>query len=654
VLANEQVVGGLCERCDSRVVDKDLEQWFFKITDYAQKLLDDLAGLASWPERVKTMQANWIGRSAGINIDFPVDGAGFNITCFTTRVDTIFGATYMVIAPEHPDLARLVENSGKKEEILEFIASARAESRVSRFADEAEKKGIFTGHYVINPVNKKRIPLWMANYVLMEYGTGAVMAVPAHDQRDFDFARKYHLEVKVVIDNPLAPGIAGKDMNAAYVEDGVMVNSGQFNALPNKAAAVKIADWMEAEGMGRRSVHYKLRDWLISRQRYWGAPIPIVYCSKCGIVAVPKKDLPVLLPDKVEFKPYGESPLAGIKDFVNTKCPKCGGNARREVDTMDTFVDSSWYFLRYLSPKNEEGAFDKDIVDRWLPVDQYIGGVEHAILHLLYSRFITKVLADLGHIGFKEPFKALFTQGMIIKDGAKMSKSKGNVVSPDELVINYGADTVRLYTLFIGPPEKDAEWNDRAVEGAYRFLGRLWKLVSQTGAGIAPVKNNPGPGDKRLECKMHQTIKKVTKDMEVDFKFNTAISAVMELANDAHFAVENGDTYYFKDVITSIVLLLSPFVPHIAEELWQRLGNRPSVFNHPWPVFDDSKTREETLTIAVMINGKLRSKIEINDTASEDQVGAAALADSKIGRCMGSACAKKVIVVAKKLVNIVI
>ncbi|MFA5369999.1 MAG: leucine--tRNA ligase [Candidatus Omnitrophota bacterium] len=653
VLANEQVVNNLCERCDSRVVDKDLEQWFFKITDYAQQILDDLTGLKSWPERVKTMQANWIGKSEGVDIDFPVEGEDFNITCFTTRVDTIFGATYMVIAPEHPDVPRLIKNSAGEQDILKFINSAKAQSRMSRFSDESEKKGIFTGRYVINPVNKNRIPLWIANYVFMEYGTGAVMDVPAHDQRDFDFAKKYHLEVRIVIDDPRAPSAAQPGMNVAYIEDGVMINSGQFNTLPNKSAAGKIAGWMEVEGIGRRSVHFKLRDWLISRQRYWGAPIPIVYCDKCGVVAVPEEDLPVLLPDKVDFKPHGKSPLSGVEDFVNTKCPKCGKKALRETDTMDTFVDSSWYFLRYLSPKNGDSAFDKDIVDKWLPVDQYIGGVEHAILHLLYSRFITKVLADLGFVGFKEPFRALFTQGMIIKDGAKMSKSKGNVVSPDELIIKYGADTVRLYTLFIGPPEKDAEWNDRAVEGAYRFLGRLWKLTSRVN-DTERGKNGPGPGDRILERKMHQTIKKVTRDIEVDFKFNTAISAVMELVNRVYTAVENGDTYYAKEAVTNTVLLLSPFVPHVAEELWQRLGNRPSIFSQPWPVYSESKAREESLVLPVMVNGKLRAKIEVDDTASEEQVKAAALADSKVNGYIKSACVKKVIVVAKKLVNIVI
>ena len=652
VLANEQVVNNLCERCDSKVIEKDLEQWFFRITDYAQRLLDDMSSLESWPERVKTMQVNWIGKSVGVNIDFPVDGEDIKITCYTTRVDTIFGATYMVLAPEHPDIPKLIERAPDKVNVHEFIVWAKAQSKSVRAAEENEKKGVFTGRYVINPVNNERIPLWIANYVLMEYGTGAVMAVPAHDQRDFEFAKKYNLGVRVVIDDPRSP-ISASDMEKAYIEDGIMINSERFNGMSNRDAVEGIADWMEKQSTGRRAVHFKLRDWLISRQRYWGAPIPVVYCDKCGILGVPERDLPVLLPENVDFKPYGESPLASSKEFVETKCPGCGGHARRETDTMDTFVDSSWYFLRYLSPNDDSRAFDKGIVDKWLPVDQYIGGVEHAILHLLYSRFITKVLADLQYIGFNEPFKALFTQGMIIKDGAKMSKSKGNVVSPDDLIARYGADTIRLYTLFIGPPEKDAEWNDRAVEGAYRFLGRLWRLVLRV-KELENAGKNLKPQDRNLERKIHQTIKKVTRDIEGDFKFNTAISAVMELVNESHAAIENDNIYYAKDAAVNAVLLLAPFIPHIAEELWEVLGCQPSVFNQQWPSFDELKAKEDMIVLPVMINGKLRSRIEVEDSTPEEQIKAVVLADDKVKSHIKGACIKKFIIVGKKLVNIVI
>jgi leucyl-tRNA synthetase len=539
VLANEQVIEGRCERCETPVTQKDLEQWFFKITDYAEKLLKDLDELGEWPERVKTMQKNWIGRSTGVNIHFPIVGSDKALTCFTTRVDTIFGATYMVLAPEHPGLDALIKDVKDKGEVLKFIKEARNEPRIKRVRADVEKKGIFTGRYVINPMNNKKIPLWVANYVLMEYGTGAIMAVPAHDQRDFEFAKKYGLPVEVVI--------KGGDGEAAYEGDGVMVNSAQFNGMSNRQAMDKIADFMEEKGIGKRSVQYKLRDWLISRQRYWGAPIPIIHCDKCGVVPVPEKDLPVLLPEDVKFKPHGESPLKHSKKFMNAGCPRCKGKAAREIDTMDTFVDSSWYYLRYISPGLKGKPFDKEDVDRWLPVDQYIGGVEHAILHLLYSRFITKVFFDAGFIGFKEPFRNLFTQGMIIKNGAKMSKSKGNVVSPDRLIKSYGADTVRLYTLFIGPPEKDAEWSDRGLEGAYRFLGRVWRLAEQTSTSLrAPTESgrsnlneiassgrsfgpprNDGSGDKALQRKTHQTIYKVTNDLDKGFHFNTAISAIM-------------------------------------------------------------------------------------------------------------------------------
>ena len=658
VLANEQVVDGGCERCSSQVELRSLEQWFFKTTAYAQRLLDDLGLLKDWPERVKTMQKNWIGRSEGVEIDFKVADSDITLKCFTTRVDTIFGATYMVLASEHPLAADLAKDSQNKDEIKKFTEEVRKESLLERVSADAEKKGVFTGRYVINPVNNKKIPLWISNYVLMEYGTGAVMAVPSHDQRDFEFAKKYGLSIIVVIDNPKKP-LNAADMKEAYVEDGVMVNSGKFDGLTSVVALEKIADHMEKEGIGRRNIHYKLRDWLISRQRYWGAPIPIVYCDKCGINPVKESDLPVLLPEKVEFKPHGESPLKDAVKFVDTKCPVCGKKARREIDTMDTFVDSSWYFLRYLSPKDNNRPFDRKIVDKWLPVDQYIGGVEHAILHLMYSRFIVKVLYDMGHIGFKEPFARLFTQGMIVKDGAKMSKSKGNVVSPDALIDKYGADTVRLYTLFIGPPEKDAEWNDRGVEGAWRFLNRVWRLVE----GLETRDKRQGTRDKgqgddgsdaakSLKRKTHFTIKKVTEDMEGAFHFNTAISAIMELVNEIYSSgLEPG--VELKEAIDAVVVLLAPFIPHIAEEMWGKLGNKKSVFEADWPGYDESALSQDVIAIPIQINGKLRSKIEVTAEAGEEDIRKIALADPDVIKWTQGKPPKKIIVVKDRLINLV-
>jgi leucyl-tRNA synthetase len=656
VLANEQVIEGRCERCDSPVEQKNLEQWFFRITDYAERLLEDLNSLGEWPERVKIMQKNWIGRSEGVNIHFPIVDTDKTLPCFTTRVDTIFGATYMVLAAEHPGLEDLIKDAKNRKDILKFVGEVRNESLVKRAQADVEKKGMFTGRYVINPVNKRKIPLWIANYVLMEYGTGAVMAVPAHDERDFEFAKKYKLPIEVVIDSPKKP-LDVKTMKEAYVDDGVMVNSGQFNGISNRQAMEKIADFMEKEEIGKRSVQYKLRDWLISRQRYWGAPIPMIYCDKCGIVPVPGKDLPVALPEDVKFKPHGESPLKESDKFVNTKCPTCKGKATREIDTMDTFVDSSWYYLRYISSKSENKAFEKEDVDRWLPVDQYIGGVEHAILHLLYSRFITKVLHDMGFVGFNEPFKNLFTQGMIIKNGAKMSKSKGNVVSPDGLIKTYGADTVRLYTLFIGPPEKDAEWSDRGVEGAYRFLGRVWRMVGhceearRSRGDEAPINRGEAissNNDKMaLLRKTHQTIKKVTDDIEKGFHFNTAIASIMELVNEIY------SKSAIKEAIEAVVLLLSPFVPHIAEELWEKLGNKSSVLTEKWPSYEKEFLSEDVITIPVQVNGRLRSKVEVPSGISEDELKEKALADEKIKKHIGN-LTPKLIVIPNRLVNIVL
>ena len=644
VLANEQVVDGGCERCSSEVELRSLKQWFFKITDYAQRLLDDLGLLKDWPERVKTMQKNWIGKSQGVEIDFKVVDSDITLRCFTTRVDTIFGATYMVLAAEHPLVEDLIKDSKNKTGIKRFIDGVRKESVIERVSADVEKMGVLTGKYVINPVNNKKIPLWIANYVLMEYGTGAVMAVPAHDERDFEFAKKYKLPIDLVIDNP-KHSLNPDNMKEAYTEEGVMVNSGEFDGLASTEAIEKISDYMEKKGIGRKKIHYKLRDWLISRQRYWGAPIPVVYCDKCGVQPVKESDLPVLLPEKIKFKPHGESPLKDAKGFVTTKCPGCNKSARREIDTMDTFVDSSWYFLRYLSPKDKTQPFDKELVDKWLPVDQYIGGVEHAILHLMYSRFIVKVLYDIGHVGFKEPFGRLFTQGMIVKDGAKMSKSKGNVVSPDELINKYGADTVRFYTLFIGPPEKDAEWNDRGVEGAWRFLNRVWRLVDQVSRN-----SDAGDTDASLRRKRHSTIKKVTGDMEGAFHFNTALSAIMELVNDIY----SSTTKDLKEAISTVVILLAPFVPHISEEMWERLGNKKSVFQADWPLYDEAQLAQDRITMPIQINGKLRSRIEVASGAGDDEIKKLALQDPDVCKWTQGKVPKKVIVVKGRLVNLVV
>ncbi len=673
VLANEQVIAGCCERCDTQVTQKDLEQWFFKITDYAERLLDDLKILKDWPERVKIMQTNWIGRSEGVEIDFPVDGSDLKLTCFTTRVDTIYGATYIVLAPEHPYVEELIKDSEDRENILKFIDEARNESLIERASATVEKKGMFTGRFVINPVNGRRIPLWIANYVLMEYGTGAVMAVPAHDQRDFEFAKKYGLDIVVVIDNPKGHLEASK-MQQAYIEEGIMINSHHFDGLPSQVAINKIADFMEEKDIGRRAVHYKLRDWLISRQRYWGAPIPIIYCKNCGTLPVPEEDLPVFLPENVRFKPTGDSPLKDVKEFVNIRCYKCKGPAKREIDTMDTFVDSSWYFLRYLSPKEEKRPFDTGLVNKWLPVDQYIGGIEHAILHLMYSRFIVKVLFDLGCVNFKEPFERLFTQGMIIKDGAKMSKSKGNVVSPDKLIERFGADTVRFYTLFIGPPEKDAEWSDRGVEGAWRFLNRVWRLAEQfveykdhrphLGAEHPDIRHlgarqttDHRPKDiLRLRQKTHLTIKNVTEDMEGEFHFNTALSSIMELVNEIYDYVGSqlpAPSSQLKEAIETVIILLAPFVPHISEELWERLGNKGSIFKLSWPEYDPQALIQE-INLVVQINGKVRSKVEVDSDSSDEKIREAVLSDAVVKKWTENKSPKNIIIVPKRLVNVVV
>ncbi|MGR3319292.1 MAG: leucine--tRNA ligase [Candidatus Anammoxibacter sp.] len=667
VLANEQVVDGACERCDSNVMQRDLEQWFFRISKYAETLLNDLKLLDEWPEKVKTMQANWIGRSEGAAIDFTLEGTDKIITCFTTRPDTIFGVTYMSLAPEHPLIKELVTGTEHENPVMEFVKKAVNQSRIERTDDTAEKEGIFTGKYVINPVNKEKVPLWVANYALMEYGTGAVMAVPAHDQRDFAFAKKYKLPIKVVIQPPKAP-LDHSQMTEAFIEDGIQVNSDKFDGMNNREAIPKFIEFFKEKGIGNKSINYRLRDWLISRQRYWGAPIPIVYCDKCGIVPVKEDSLPVVLPEHVEFKPRGKSPLAEVDAFVNTVCPDCGNAAKRETDTMDTFVDSSWYYLRYLSPNDNKSIFDKDKVNKWLPVDQYIGGIEHAILHLLYARFFTKVFHDIGLVNFNEPFKNLFTQGMIVKDGAKMSKSKGNVVSPDALIEKYGADTQRLYTLFISPPHRDAEWNDRGVIGSYRFLNRLWQLVTRHQDAIKNTEkaviniNNLNETARALYRKTHTTIKKVTDDIEGSWHFNTAIAAIMELLNMAESynvpddvkgdeALQNFNV--FRECLDSMVILLAPLVPHICEELWELTGHSPSIFAEKWPSYDEKAIEVEEIEMPIQINGKVRSRLIAGINDSEDELKSKAVQDIKIKEFLAGKSVKKIVIVPKKLINIV-
>ena len=667
VLANEQVVDGCCERCDTPVRQRDLEQWFFRISHYAQKLLDDLSLLEGWPERVKTMQANWIGRSEGVRIDFALENSNKVLPCFTTRPDTLYGVTFVSLAPEHPMIEELISGTPQEKSVRSFAEKARNQGMVERTAEGAEKEGIFTGKYAINPINGSKVPLWVANYVLMEYGTGAVMGVPAHDQRDFLFAGKYNLPVKVVI-QPKNEELKADTMKAAYIENGIQANSGMFDGIPNTEAMKQIADYLESKGLGVRTITYRLRDWLISRQRYWGAPIPVVYCETCGTLPVPESQLPVILPEKVEFKPHGMSPLAEVDSFINTKCPKCSGTARREIDTMDTFVDSSWYFLRYLSPKDDSRPFITEKVNTWLPVDQYIGGVEHAILHLLYSRFITKTLYDFGYINFREPFRHLFTQGMIVKDGAKMSKSRGNVVSPDILIDKYGADTQRLYILFIGPPQKDAEWNDRGVLGAHRFLNRLWQKITDFEDIYAKVQRASiemqklSPEAKTLYRLTNQTIKKVTEDMDTSWHFNTAVASVMELLNAVDTlkvtppgnAAEESNFNVFRHTMESILLLMAPFTPHICEELWEIVGQSPSIFRHAWPLYDKNAVQEETVEIVIQVNSKVKSHISAPVDISNDELKKKVLEDERIAELIRGKKIANTVIVPKKLVNIVV
>ncbi len=694
VLANEQVIGeGECERCGTEVEDRNLEQWFFKITDYAQRLLDDLALLDGWPERVRTMQANWIGRSEGAEVHFTVAETGQALPCYTTRPDTLWGVTFYSVAPEHPIVAQLIAGTAQQAEVEDFVKTCKAQGNRARMAADTEKEGMPLGFHIINPVNGKQVPLWVANYALMEYGTGGVMAVPAHDQRDFEFAHKYGLPIEVVI-QPEGATLDPATMEQAYVEDGTMVASAHFDGQANRAALPRIIDWLATEGKGQASVQFRLRDWLISRQRYWGCPIPMVNCEgDCGLVPVPEDQLPVVLPEIEDYRPRGKSPLASCEEFVQTVCPSCGGPARRETDTMDTFVCSSWYFLRFISPTEQNGPFDSAAVNRWHPVDQYIGGVEHAILHLLYARFFTKVLQDAGLLDFPEPFGNLFTQGMICKssyrcpqckeykreeqvDGQtckscgtrtevtvdKMSKSKLNVVSPDELIDFYGADTQRLYTLFVGPPEKDCLWQGDQVAGCNRFIHRVWNFVGKALDVVRDAGSPPAIGEvtedaqRELLRKTHQTIERVTRSMEGGFHFNTSIAGLMELSNtirDTPAPTDDTGRAVLRHSIESLVVLLSPFVPHLAEELWERLGHTESIFRQSWPDFDEAATAEEAITLIVQINGKVRAKIEVSAGLNSEELEEQALAHEKITGQLEGKSVRKVIVVPNKLVNIV-
>lgn len=661
VLANEQVVDGACERCDSEVEKKELEQWFFKITDYAERLLHDIDKLKGWPDKVKIMQENWIGRSEGVEVTFPIEASDENLTVYTTRVDTIFGVTYIVLAPEHPLVAKLTKGKEVEGEVQKFIKKMQNLSEVDRTSTDTEKEGLFTGAYAINPMNGDKVAIWIANYVLMDYGTGAVMGVPTHDQRDFEFAKKYNMDLKVVI-SPEGQLLKPEEMDKAFEDEGVLVNSDQFDGLNNIKAINAIADFMEAKGIGVKKVNFRLRDWLISRQRYWGAPIPIVYCEKCGEVAVPDEQLPVMLPTDVEFKPGGESPLKSSATYIETPCPQCGGTARRDADTMDTFVCSSWYFLRYCDPHNKEEAFSYDRIKYWMSVDQYIGGVEHAILHLLYSRFFTKVLYDLKLVSVDEPFENLLTQGMVLKDGTKMSKSKGNVVSPEEIISKYGADTARLFILFAAPPERDLEWSDQGVEGSFRFLNRVWRLVASYADNIKGVNYPVSPinsADKEIRRITHYTIKKVTEDISTRFNFNTAISTIMELVNALYqykekVALEEQNYGILAESISSLIILLAPFAPHFTEELWQEIGNQDSVHNQPWLKYEEAALVQDEVTVVVQLNGKVKDKLQVSAGLSKEEMEAFVMGNDKIKSLIDGKEVVKVVVVPGKLVNIVI
>ena len=660
VLANEQVIDGKCWRCDSEVKKKDLSQWFLKITDYADVLLKDLEKLPGWPERVKTMQENWIGRSEGLEFTLDVPSMNEKIPVYTTRPDTAYGITFLALAAEHPLVEKICENNPKAAEIKAFCEKVRSQSDIERTSGESEKEGIFTGVTCVNPFNGNEVQIWVTNYVLAEYGTGAVMGVPSGDQRDWMFAKKYGIDIILTL-QPKDHELKLEEMTAAYVEkEGVLVNSGKFTGMDFHEATQGIMDEAEEKGFGKRMVNYRLRDWLISRQRYWGAPIPVIHCEKCGETLVPESELPVRLPEDVEFKQGTLSPLATSKSFTECKCPKCGGPAHRETDTMDTFICSSWYYLRYMDPHNTEKPFDREKANYWGPVDQYIGGIEHAILHLLYSRFFTKVLKDEGLVDFDEPFTNLLTQGMVIKDGAKMSKSKGNVVSPEEIIAKYGADTARLFILFAAPVERDLDWSDQGVEGAYRFLNRVWRIL---GHFEEDIKSGKAGYDVRALTKeehdlrrvLHVTIKKVTEDVGERFMFNTAVSSLMELVNALYaFQDKALNAGLAREVAENLLKMLAPFVPHIAEELWSRMFGEGSVHQQKWPGYDASAIVLDEVEIVLQINGKVRDKVTIPADIDRAEMEKVARELPRAKELTAGKTIVKVICVPKKLVNIVV
>ena len=662
VLANEQVIDGKCWRCDHEVVKKDLSQWFFKITDYADELLKDLDLLPGWPERVKTMQHNWIGRSEGLEFSFEIPALNDTVAVYTTRPDTAYGVTFMALAAEHPLLKKICENNPKADEINAFCERVRNQSEIERTSSESEKEGVFTGVYCINPFTGRKVEIWVTNYVLYDYGTGAVMGVPTGDQRDWMFADKYGIE-KIVTICPIGKELKLEEMTCAYEEkEGMLVNSGEFTGMEMHKAMSAIMDKAEAEGFGKRRVNYRLRDWLISRQRYWGAPIPIIYCPHCGEVLVPEDQLPVRLPEDVSFTAGAKSPLATSEEFLHCKCPKCGADATRETDTMDTFLCSSWYYLRYTDAHNDKMPFDKELNNYWGPVDQYIGGIEHAILHLLYSRFFVKVLRDAGLVDYDEPFSNLLTQGMVIKDGAKMSKSLGNVVSPEEILSKYGADTARLFILFAAPPERELEWSDQGVEGSFRFLNRIWRIV-QAFENVLAQKvteydhSNLSEADKDLRRVLHSSIKKVTNDIETRFNFNTAISTMMELVNALYAykeAAKEPNAGLIYEAISDLIKMMSPFVPHITEELWRgAIDANSSVHEQSWPECDEEALKVDNVEIVLQVNGKVRGRLTVPAEATKEELEKIAMADANVQAHIGDATVRKVICVPGRLVNIV-
>lgn len=657
VLANEQVVDGDCERCKSKVGKKELSQWYFKITDYAERLLSNLEDLPGWPEKVKTMQRNWIGKSVGAEVNFKIEGFDKDLQIFTTRPDTLYGTTYMVLAPEHPYLKELIAGNECEPAVLEYLEKVSHMSDIDRTSTTNEKTGEFIGRYCINPLNGKKVPIYISDYVLMGYGTGAIMAVPAHDQRDFDFAKKFGLDIIPVVDSK-DPNIDVNNLQEAFVAEGNMINSEMFDGMNNKEAIVKIIDYLEEKGIGKRSTNYKLRDWLISRQRYWGTPIPMIYCEDCGWVPEKEENLPVILPTDVEFTGKGESPLTTSKVFSEVSCPKCGKKARREMDTMDTFLDSSWYFLRYCDAKNAEKIFDLDKVKYWMNVDQYIGGVEHAILHLMYARFFQMALYDLGIVHTEEPFTNLLTQGMVIKDGKKMSKSVGNVVSPAEIIDKYGADTARLFILFAAPPERELDWSDKGVEGSYRFLNRVHRVVFEFTEQYKDIPTDykiENKADKELAYVLNYTIKKVSEDVGGRFNFNTAISAIMELVNEMYRYKEGTvNPGLMGAAVENLVLILSPFTPHICEEMWEHLGHDVSIYKQSWPECDERALVKDTIEVVVQINGKVKEKMEVAAGLDKKEFEKLVMENDKIQTLISGKNVVKVIAVPDKLVNLVV